>query len=254
VYRASDRGTPQGGVISPLLANLYLHYTLDLWFQRRFQPGCTGPARLIRYADDYVACFKREADAKRFRIEMEKRLGLFGLEIAPEKTRILAFGPMAQQWAKEQGRRKAETFDFLGFTHYCTTSRNGKWFRVGRKTISRRLSVVKNVRPGLMLSDKTLRLVPKKESVVERFLYQNLLSRIYRKYIETAVGGTEAKNISQARLKKAPIWLPSLETQEAVTKTLISFDQTIEQAETNIESACLMLRALISNWVEVLHV
>ena len=61
------------------------------------------------------------------------------LEIAPEKTRILAFGPMAQQWAKEQGRRKAETFDFLGFTHYCTTSRNGKWFRVGRKTISRLL-------------------------------------------------------------------------------------------------------------------
>ena len=254
VYRASDRGTPQGGVISPLLANLYLHYTLDLWFQRRFQPGCTGSVRLIRYADDYVASFKHEVDAKRFRIEMEKRLGLYELEIAPEKTRILAFGPMAQQWAKEQGRRKAETFDFLGFTHYCTTSRNGKWFRVGRKTISRRLSVVKNVRPGLMLSDKTLRLVPKKESVVERFLYQNLLSRIYRKYIETAVGGTEAKNISQARLKKAPIWLPSLETQEAVTKTLISFDQTIEQAETNIESACLMLRALISNWVEVLHV
>ncbi|WP_419628006.1 hypothetical protein [Thiolapillus sp.] len=77
---------------------------------------------------------------RRFRIEMEKQLGLFGLEIVPEKTRILAFGPMAQQWAKEQGRRKAETFDFLGFTRYCTTSRNGKWFRVGRKTISRRLS------------------------------------------------------------------------------------------------------------------
>ncbi|WP_419634589.1 reverse transcriptase domain-containing protein, partial [Thiolapillus sp.] len=69
VYRASDRGPPQGGVISPLLANRYLHYTLELWFQRRFQPGCTGPARLIRYADDYVACFKHEADAKRFRIE-----------------------------------------------------------------------------------------------------------------------------------------------------------------------------------------
>lgn len=140
VHRASDRGTPQGGVISPLLANLYLHYALDLWFQRRFHPSCTGPARLVRYADDYVACFKHEADAKRFRTEMEKRLGLFGLEIAPEKTKILAFGPMAQQWAKAQGKRKAETFDFLGFTHYCTTTRNGKWFRVGRKTISRRLS------------------------------------------------------------------------------------------------------------------
>ncbi|WP_419616391.1 reverse transcriptase domain-containing protein, partial [Thiolapillus sp.] len=156
VYRASDRGTPQGGVISPLLANLYLHYTLDLWFQRRFQPSCTGSARLIRYADDYVACFKREADAKRFRIEMEKRLGLFGLEIAPEKTRILAFGPMAQQWAKEQGRRKAETFDFLGFTHYCTTSRNGKWFRVGRKTISRRLSAKLKVFKEWLRANRTL--------------------------------------------------------------------------------------------------
>ncbi|WP_419586761.1 reverse transcriptase domain-containing protein, partial [Thiolapillus sp.] len=156
VYRASDRGTPQGGVISPLLANLYLHYTLDLWFQRRFQPGCTGSVRLIRYADDYVACFKREADAKRFRIEMEKRLGLFGLEIAPEKTRILAFGPMAQQWAKEQGRRKAETFDFLGFTHYCTTSRNGKWFRVGRKTISRRLSAKLKVFKEWLRANRTL--------------------------------------------------------------------------------------------------
>lgn len=139
-YRASDRGTPQGGVISPLLANLYLHYTLDLWFQRRFHRTCTGTARLIRYADDYVVCFKHEADAKRFRSEMEQRLNQFGLEIAPEKTKILAFGSQAQQRAKEQGKKKAETFNFLGFTQYCTTTRNGKWFRVGRKTVSRRLS------------------------------------------------------------------------------------------------------------------
>jgi len=114
--------------------------------------------------------------------------------------------------------------------------------------------IVKNVRPGLMLSDKTLRLVPNEESIVERFLYQNLLSRTYRKYVETAAGGTEAKNISQDRLKKAPIWLPSLGTQETVTKTLISFDQTIERAEASLENAQLMLRALNSNWVEVLHV
>lgn len=140
VYRASERGTPQGGIISPLLANIYLHYTLDLWFTRRFQRTCTGPARLIRYADDYVACFKHEADARRFRAEMEQRLNRFGLEIAPEKTKILAFGPQAQQRAKVQGKSKAETFDFLGFTHYCTTTRNGKCFRVGRKTNSRRLS------------------------------------------------------------------------------------------------------------------
>ncbi|MBL3592989.1 MAG: restriction endonuclease subunit S [Synergistaceae bacterium] len=114
--------------------------------------------------------------------------------------------------------------------------------------------VVKNVRPGLMLSDKTLRLVPNEETVFERFLYQNLLSRNYRKYVETAAGGTEAKNISQDRLKKAPIWLPSLETQQAVTKTLLSFDQTIERAEASLDNSQSMLRALNSNWVEVLHV
>ena len=138
--RASDRGTPQGGVISPLLANIYLHYTLDLWFQRRFHKSCTGTARLIRYADDYVACFEQEADAIRFRKEMEERLNRFGLEIAPEKSRSLEFGPCAQKKAKERGGRKAQCFDFLGFTHYCTTTRSGKRFRVGRKTISKRMS------------------------------------------------------------------------------------------------------------------
>lgn len=139
-HRASDRGTPQGGVISPLLANLYLHYALDLWFQRRFFQTCTGAARFVRYADDFVVCFKEEADAKRFRAEMESRLNLFGLEIAPEKTKVLEFGPQAQKRAKQRGERKAETFDFLGFTHYCTTLRSGKIFRVGRKTISQRFT------------------------------------------------------------------------------------------------------------------
>lgn len=139
VFRASDRGTPQGGVISPLLANLYLHYTLDLWFERRFRKTCTGITRFIRYADDFVVCFKQEADARRFRVEMEERLNQFGLEIAPEKTKILEFGSLAQPRAKQRGK-KAETFDFLGFTHYCTTSKSGKMFCVGRKSISKRMT------------------------------------------------------------------------------------------------------------------
>lgn len=140
VYYASDRGTPQGGVISPLLANIYLHYTLDLWFERGFRKTCTGFSRFIRYADDYVVCFRSEADASRFRLEMEKRLNQFGLEIAPEKTKIIEFGPLARPRAKQRGK-KAESFDFLGFTHYCTTSGNGKMFRVGRKSISKRITV-----------------------------------------------------------------------------------------------------------------
>jgi group II intron reverse transcriptase/maturase len=139
-YKASERGTPQGGVISPLLANLYLHYTLDLWFTRRYVKTCTGTARIIRYADDYVACFEQETDAKRFRTEMEERLNQFGLEIAPEKTKILEFGRWAQSRSKARGERKAETFDFLGFTHYCTTSRKSRRFEVGRKSISKRLT------------------------------------------------------------------------------------------------------------------
>ena len=139
IFKDSDRGTPQGGVISPLLANLYLHYTLDLWYQNGFRKTCIGYSRFIRYADDFVVCFKEEADAKRFRVEMEKRLNQFGLEIAPEKTKILEFGPKARRRAKQRGD-KAETFDFLGFTHYCTTSRSGKLFQVGRKSISKRIT------------------------------------------------------------------------------------------------------------------
>jgi len=140
VFMASDRGTPQGGVISPLLANIYLHYTLDLWFERGFRKTCTGFSRFIRYADDYVVCFRFEADARRFRLEMEKRLNQFGLEIAPEKTKIIEFGPLAQLRAKQRGK-KAEIFDFLGFTHYCSTSGTGKMFCVGRKSISKRITV-----------------------------------------------------------------------------------------------------------------
>ena len=137
--RASERGTPQGGSISPLLANIYLHYALDLWFERCFRRSCIGYARLIRYADDFVVCFQRVEDARRFRVEMEQRLNQFSLEIAPEKTKVLEFGPYAQQNAKRRGG-KAETFDFLGFTHYCGRTRNGKGFRMKRKTVSKRFT------------------------------------------------------------------------------------------------------------------
>jgi RNA-directed DNA polymerase len=127
------------GVISPLLANIYLHYSLDLWFTRRFAKTCSGTARLIRYADDFVVCFQTEADAKQFRLAMEERLNQFGLEIAPEKTHCIEFGALAIKWAKARGQ-KAATFNFLGFTHYCSRSRNGKRFRMKRKTISKRLT------------------------------------------------------------------------------------------------------------------
>jgi group II intron reverse transcriptase/maturase len=132
--RVSKKGVPQGASISPILANIYLHYTLDIWFERRFKPSCLGQVRLIRYADDFVVCFASKAEAERFRAEMIERLGEFGLEVEPSKTKILAFGPGADRMAKEAGKGKAETFDFLGFTHYCSRSRNGRRFRMKRRT------------------------------------------------------------------------------------------------------------------------
>lgn len=135
----SDEGTPQGGVISPLLANIYLHYTLDLWFEKVYRKNCTGFARLVRYADDFVACFQYELDAVKFRREQGKRLGKFGLEVEPTKTRVVKFGRFAVQNAAAKGE-KPETFDFLGFTHYCSTRRDGKGFRMKRVTARKKFS------------------------------------------------------------------------------------------------------------------
>jgi len=133
VLKATEDGTPQGGIISPLLANIYLHYSLDLWFTRRFIKTCEGRACLIRYADDFVVCFQRMGDAKRFREELDGRLGKFGLEVAAEKTKILEFGPLAKLKANARGE-KVQTFEFLGLTHYCSRTRNGSRFRMKRKT------------------------------------------------------------------------------------------------------------------------
>jgi group II intron reverse transcriptase/maturase len=140
VVEQSDMGTPQGGVISPVLANIYLHYSLDLWFERVFRKSCTGYARLIRYADDFVACFQQETDAIRFRQELEARLASFGLELSPEKTKIIKFGPIAGIKAKRNGG-KPQTFDFLGFTHYCSRTRDGKRFRMKRRTSRKKYTI-----------------------------------------------------------------------------------------------------------------
>ena len=154
-YRASDRGVPQGGVASPLLANIYLHYTLDLWVTGKFIKSGIGTARLIRYADDFVVCFQNETDAKRFRHELEQRLQQFGLEVAPEKTQCLEFGPFARKRAKAMGV-KASTFDFLGFTHYCGQTRKGNRFRMKRKTISKRLTAKLRVYKEWLKKNRTL--------------------------------------------------------------------------------------------------
>jgi RNA-directed DNA polymerase len=152
----SDEGTPQGGVISPLLANIYLHYTLDLWFEKVFRKGCTGFARLIRYADDFVVCFQYKPDADKFRRELSERLGRFGLDVEPTKTRVVGFGRFAVQNAKERGGR-AETFDFLGLTHYCGTKRDGKGFRMKRRTACKKFAAKLRVFKEWLKKARTLK-------------------------------------------------------------------------------------------------
>lgn len=137
--RVSDEGTPQGGVISPLLANIYLHYTLDLWFEKVIRRSCKGFARMVRYADDFVVCFQYKADADRFREELPLRLGKFRLEVEPTKTRAVEFGRYAVRNAKARGDKPA-TFDFLGFTHYCSVRRNGEGFRMKRVTARKKFT------------------------------------------------------------------------------------------------------------------
>ena len=122
----TEEGVSQGNPISPVLANMYLHYVLDLWFERRFKRHCRGEAYLIRFADDYVACFQYRADANAFGRELTGRMQEFGLELKPEKTRPLLFGRFAQQRAAAFGE-KPGTFQFLGFKHVCGVDRRGKF-------------------------------------------------------------------------------------------------------------------------------
>jgi RNA-directed DNA polymerase len=131
-YQNVDMGAPQGGVLSPLLANVYLHFVLDIWFERIVRKQMRGYAKLIRYADDFVVCFQYKEDAMKFEKMLKGRLAKFGLKVAPGKSRVIAFGRRAWKKAKKEGGHVA-TFDFLGFTHYCETSRRG-FFKLGRKT------------------------------------------------------------------------------------------------------------------------
>ena len=137
-YYKTDSGTPQGGLVSPILANIYLHYVLDLWFEKIVKKSCKGQAYLVRYADDFVCCFEYEEDATGFYQALIQRLKKFNLDIAEEKTKIMPFGRKAKTKCKHQGMKKPQTFDFLGFTHYCSTGRRGQ-FRVKRKTSKKKM-------------------------------------------------------------------------------------------------------------------
>ena len=133
IVTVSDRGTGQGAVNSPLLANIYLHYALDLWAVRWRQREATGDMIIVRYADDFIVGFQHENDARHFLDEMRERLQKFALTLHPEKTRLIEFGRFAAERRQRRGLGKPETFDFLGFTFICGKTRQGK-FQIKRKT------------------------------------------------------------------------------------------------------------------------
>ncbi len=129
----SEEGTPQGGSISVLLSNIYLHYVLDLWFERVVKPRLKGEAYMVRYIDDFVLCFQYRSDAMRVQEAVSRRLSKFALDLSPEKTKLVEFGRFAHVHAGKRGRKRPETIYFLGFTLYCTRNRKGN-FRVGFRT------------------------------------------------------------------------------------------------------------------------
>lgn len=132
VVASSEEGTPQGGPLSPLLANIYLHYVLDLWFLLRIKPQLKGSATLIRYADDFVIGFEHRVEAENFLQELRKRFAEFGLKLSEEKTRLIEFGKRSSNNGKRGPDEQTRTFDFLGFTHYMRR-RNDKGYVVARK-------------------------------------------------------------------------------------------------------------------------
>ncbi|MBP23641.1 MAG: group II intron reverse transcriptase/maturase [Alcanivorax sp.] len=133
----TEVGTPQGAVISPLLANIYLHYVLDLWIHQWRQRHARGEVYMIRYADDFVLGFQYESDGRALHKQLVKRLAEFGLKLHPDKTRLIEFGRFAASNSKEKSKGKPESFDFLGFTHRCGRRRDGA-FTVQRQTIAKR--------------------------------------------------------------------------------------------------------------------
>lgn len=130
--QASETGTPQGSILSPLLSNIYLHYVLDLWFRIRIKKRSRGEAYYYRFADDFLACFQYRDDALFFMTSLRERLNEFGLELAEDKTKCIKFGRFARQDANKLGK-KPDEFSFLGFTHYCGKTKEG-YFKVKRRT------------------------------------------------------------------------------------------------------------------------
>lgn len=138
-WSPTKAGTPQGAVISPLLANVFLHYVLDLWIDWWRKNRCRGDVVIVRYADDFVIGFQHEDEARACLEQLQARLAKFGLKLHPEKTRLIRFGRFAAEQRAKRGEGRPETFDFLGFTHKCAKTRARGWFTIHRHSVAKRM-------------------------------------------------------------------------------------------------------------------
>ncbi len=174
-WREVDEGVPQGGSISPLLANIYLHYALDQWVHQWRRRHARGEVIVVRYADDFILGFQYEEDAKAMHVELRERLKKFNLELSEEKTRLIEFGRFAEPNRAERGEGKPETFNFLGFVHICGRTREGK-FCVLRKTLAKRVNAKLKA-----LSEELRRRINHRTAEVGQWL-RSVLTGHYRYY------------------------------------------------------------------------
>jgi RNA-directed DNA polymerase len=198
-WSATTGGTPQGATISPLLANLYLHHVLDQWVEQWRKRHARGDVILVRYADDFVMGFEHETDARAFRHQLEERLRRFSLELHPEKTRLLRFGKFARQQQRERGLGKPSTFDFLGLTHVCGTSRAGK-FLLLRHSAKKRMAAKLHALRQALLGRRHL-------PIPEQGQW---LAGVLRGYFAYFAVPTNARRISSFRLEVTRSWLHAL--------------------------------------------
>ena len=219
VVSVSEKGMGQGSVIAPLLANVYLHYCLDLWAVRWRRREATGDMIIVRYADDFIVGFQHESDARRFLEEMRERLGKFALSLHPKKTRLIEFGRFAAERQKRRGLGKPETFDFLGFTFICGTTRSGK-FQLQRKT--RR--------------DRMQEKLRKIKETLKRCMHQPIpeqgkwLGRVVHGYFNYHAVPTNARALDVFRHHVTDLWRRTLRRRSQKDRTVLCGGRAMKRA------------------------
>jgi RNA-directed DNA polymerase len=208
-WSETELGTPQGGVISPLLGNIYLHYVLDLWVEQWRKTMARGEVYIVRYADDFVMGFQYKTDAEQMLRDLRARLEKFGLELHQDKTRLIEFGRFAAENRGKRGEGKPETFDFLGFTHICARQRDGR-FTVWRKTMSKRIR-----RKLTELSDELMR--NRHEPVAAQG--EHLQSVLRGWYLYHAVP-TNMAALSRFRWETGRLWIKALRRRSQKARRL----------------------------------